>query len=122
MGIVDRGRLVADGTPEGLKSELRGDAVQVEIGGPREESAVRGAPARLEGIREVVFEGAAVHARARHGASAAPAILSALEQAGIAVMPVRIARPSLDDVYLHYTGRSFQAADERQAEARGGTR
>ena len=119
VGIVDRGRLVAEGTPEGLKSELQGDAVQVEFGEPQKEAAVRAALERVAGIGEIVVESQAVHARAQHGASAAPAILSALDQAGLRAMAVRIARPSLDDVYLHYTGRSFQEADAQLPMAGG---
>ena len=119
VGIVDRGRLVAEGTPEGLKSELQGDAVQVEFSEPQNEASVRAALERVAGIREIVVETQAVHARAQHGASAAPAILSALDQAGLRAMAVRIARPSLDDVYLHYTGRSFQEADAQQPMAGG---
>jgi ABC-2 type transport system ATP-binding protein len=45
-----------------------------------------------------------------------PAVLGALEQHGVAVSSVRIARPSLDDVYLRHTGRTFDAA-EAQADA-----
>jgi ABC-2 type transport system ATP-binding protein len=119
VGIVDRGRLVAEGTPEALKSELQGDAVQVEFSEPQKEASVRTALERVAGIREIVVEPQAVHARAQHGASAAPAILSALDQAGLPAMAVRIARPSLDDVYLHYTGRSFQEADAQQPIAGG---
>ena len=119
VGIVDRGRLVAEGTPEGLKSELQGDAVQVEFSEPQNEASVRAALERVAGIREIVVETQAVHARAQHGASAAPAILSALDQAGLRAMAVRIARPSLDDVYLHYTGRSFQEADAQQPLSEG---
>ncbi len=47
-----------------------------------------------------------------NGANAVPAILSALEARGIPVASVTTARPSLDDVYLHYTGRDFAAEDE----------
>ena len=39
-------------------------------------------------------------------------ILSALEADGISVAAVTVSRPSLDDVYLHYTGRDFRAEDE----------
>ncbi len=119
VGIVDRGRLVAEGTPEGLKSELQGDAVQVEFSEPQNEASVRAVLERVAGIREIVVETQGVHARAQHGASAAPAILSALDQAGLRATAVRIARPSLDDVYLHYTGRSFQEADAEQPSVGG---
>ena len=41
-----------------------------------------------------------------------PVILGALDERGIAVASVTTARPSLDDVYLHYTGRDFATEDE----------
>jgi ABC-2 type transport system ATP-binding protein len=45
-------------------------------------------------------------------------VLQALEAGGIAVSSVRIARPSLDDVYLRYTGRTFQEAESETTEDR----
>jgi ABC-2 type transport system ATP-binding protein len=47
-----------------------------------------------------------------NGAQAIPTILSALESAGFPVESVTTARPSLDDVYLHYTGRDFASEDK----------
>ena len=44
------------------------------------------------------------------GARAVPAVLTALEDGGIAVDSVTVSRPSLDDVYLRYAGRSFEVA------------
>lgn len=43
-------------------------------------------------------------------------MLQALEAHGVAVASVRVARPSLDDVYLRFTGRTFDAADAEAAE------
>src|SRR6266545_1990883 len=50
------------------------------------------------------------------GARAIPQILFALERSGITVEAVDTHRPSLDDVYLHFTGRQFRAEDEAAAE------
>jgi ABC-2 type transport system ATP-binding protein len=61
---------------------------------------------------EQVIEGKIIVTRVEHGGRALPGILSALEGAGIAVASVSLSRPSLDDVYLHFTGREF-AADDR---------
>ena len=60
---------------------------------------------------EVNVDGQVVRARVPNGAQAIPVILGALDNAGIAVASVTTARPSLDDVYLHYTGRSFATED-----------
>jgi ABC-2 type transport system ATP-binding protein len=105
--IVDRGQVVASGSPERLKAELRGDAISVELGFPAD-GAVEAALAPLAEIRELVVEGTSLHARADEGARAVPAVLAALEAGGVDVASVTVARPSLDDVYLRHTGRSFR--------------
>ncbi|MFF1819087.1 ATP-binding cassette domain-containing protein [Kribbella sp. NPDC058245] len=112
LAIVDHGKIVAEGTPEGLKSELRGDSVQVELIDADTDGTVRTLLGQLPGIGEIVVEGKVLRARVAHGATAVPAVLGALEDKAIPVSAVTVSRPSLDDVYLNYTGRSFQAAEE----------
>jgi ABC-2 type transport system ATP-binding protein len=113
VGIVSRGRLVVEGTPEALKRELRGEAVTVELAnGDGDGSRAADIVERLGDVHEVLLDGRHVRARVDHGAAAVPTILSALEGDGVAVAAVTVARPSLDDVYLHYTGRDFRAEDE----------
>jgi ABC-2 type transport system ATP-binding protein len=107
LAIVDRGRVVAGGTPDALKAELRGDSVHVELGFAAN-GAVQAALEPLSGIRELVIEGTSLHARADSGARAVPAVLGALEAGGIDVASVTVSRPSLDDVYLRHAGRSFE--------------
>lgn len=110
LAIVDRGRVVAHGTPDELKRELRGDAIHVELETGVNGSA-RGALGRIAGIGEVAVDGRLLRARADDGGRAVPAVLQALDSHGIPVASVRVARPSLDDVYLRYTGRTFDAAE-----------
>jgi ABC-2 type transport system ATP-binding protein len=52
--------------------------------------------------------------RVENGGRALPGIISALEGAGIPVASVSLSRPSLDDVYLHFTGRDFNSEDRGQ--------
>ena len=111
LAIVDRGRIVAEGEPEQLKGELRGDAIAVELREPPQDGEVDRAVARVQGVRDVSVEGRALRARADSGATAVPAVLAALESSGIAVASVTVSRPSLDDVYLRYAGRAFSEAD-----------
>ncbi len=56
--------------------------------------------------------GLRLSARADDGATAVPALLAALERAGIGVHGVTAARPTLDDVYLRFTGRRLADAEE----------
>jgi ABC-2 type transport system ATP-binding protein len=111
--IVSRGRIVVEGTPEALKRGLRGDAVNVELVDGAGRDPV-GVVLALEGVHEVVLDGRSLRTRVESGPRAIPDILSALEGAGVAVDSVTSHRPSLDDVYLHYTGREF-AADEEES-------
>ena len=110
LAIVDRGRVVAGGAPERLKAELRGDAINVELAFAAN-GAVQQALSPVPGIRELVVEGTSLRARADEGARAVPLVLGALEAGGIDVASVTVARPSLDDVYLRHTGRSFEEAE-----------
>jgi ABC-2 type transport system ATP-binding protein len=110
VAIVDRGRVVAGGAPERLKAELRGDAINIELAFAAN-GAVHDALAPLPGIRDLEVEGTSLRARADEGARAVPLVLGALEARGVDVATVSVARPSLDDVYLRHTGRSFEEAE-----------
>jgi ABC-2 type transport system ATP-binding protein len=111
LAIVDRGKVVAEGSPDALKRDLRGDAIHVELGNGGAEDAVRRALSSIPGIAEVVVDDRALHARAEDGARSAPTVLAALEDADLTVASVTVARPSLDDVYLRFAGRTFTAAE-----------
>ncbi|MEP6812081.1 MAG: ATP-binding cassette domain-containing protein [Actinomycetota bacterium] len=112
VAIVSQGTVVVEGRPDELKANLRGELVTVELGdvdGHADEAAeiVR----KVNGADEVTVDGRHVRARVPNGAQAIPTILSALDGRGFQVVSVTTARPSLDDVYLHYTGRSFATED-----------
>ena len=112
VAIVDQGRIVAQGSPEELKSELRGDSVHIELDAVETNGRVAAALADLGAVRDVVIErGRLLHARVDNGARAVPVMLQALEARGVPVVSVTVARPSLDDVYLKNTGRRFEEAD-----------
>ncbi len=111
LAIVSRGRVVVEGTTEELKASMQGEAVVVELA----DGAVDGAAkvlGALDEVREVSADGRLLRSRVANGARAVPTILAALDGRGIAVESVTMHRPSLDDVYLHYTGRDFRAEDE----------
>jgi ABC-2 type transport system ATP-binding protein len=140
VAIVDRGRIVAEGAPERLKSELHGDTIAIELAGgadARGDAAgaygargadgapggadgapggadARGALARVSEVSEIELDGRTLRARARDGGAAIPAVLAALEAHGVAVASVTLARASLDDVYLRHAGRPFEMANNER--------
>ena len=115
LAIVDRGRVVVQGSPDALKSELQGDSVHVELSEAGADDRIRAALARVGEVSEVSVEGRFVHTRAAQGATAVPAVLAALESSGVKVASVSMARPSLDEVYLRHAGRRFEEADLEEA-------
>jgi ABC-2 type transport system ATP-binding protein len=113
LAIVDRGAVVVEGTPEELKGELRGDAIHVQLRGAPDQAAVKAA--LTTHVRDARLNGTELSARADDGARTVPAVLAALDAAGVRVGSVTVARPSLDDVYLRHVGRRFTTATNEEA-------
>jgi ABC-2 type transport system ATP-binding protein len=112
LAIVDRGRVVVEGSPDRLKSELRGDPRRVELGDTRDKERVGGVLGGIAGVREAVADGPVLRLRADDAARALPVVLGALDAAGVRIRAASLARPSLDDVYLRHVGRAFTADNQ----------
>ncbi|WP_370651680.1 ATP-binding cassette domain-containing protein [Frankia sp. Cj3] len=112
VAIIDGGRILVEGSPDELKSELRGDAVRLELATVPDAALAEGITMALNGIpgvTETTLDGREVHSRVTNGASSLPAVFAALEQVDTTVIAATIARPSLDDVYLRHVGHRFRA-------------
>ncbi|MBS2961971.1 ATP-binding cassette domain-containing protein [Actinocrinis puniceicyclus] len=118
LAIVDRGRIVIEGSPDELKAELHGDAVTLELAADADAERGRDLLGSMTVVEQVALDGRVLRARAADGASAVPGLLGALDAAGVTVAAVTVARPSLDDVYLRHTGRSFSEAEEEAGRAK----
>ena len=113
LAFVDHGKVVVEGPPGQLKAEFSEDTVAIDFAESVNGRAVRA----LEGLAEVNELQAldrAVHARVDDGGAALPALLAALTAAAVPVASARVSRPSLDDVYLRHTGRSFEQAEQAE--------
>jgi ABC-2 type transport system ATP-binding protein len=106
IAIIDHGKIVALDTPHALKAEIGADTVDLGT----TDDAVAIAALRRAGYRvEAVSGGARVFVE--NGENAVPALI---ETAGVPVLNVHVHQPTLDDVFLHYTGREIR---ESRAEA-----
>ncbi|WP_349305943.1 ATP-binding cassette domain-containing protein [Pseudofrankia sp. DC12] len=115
VAIIENGLVVVQGTPDELKSELHGDAVNLELAATPDAAqadTLRARLAALPGVGEVTLTGRAVRARVDGGAAVLPAVLAAVDGAGLVSAAASVARPSLDDVYLRHVGHRFGRQEE----------
>lgn len=110
LAIVDHGKVVVEGTPNELKAQIRGDTVTLEV--EADTQAAADTLKQLDTVFDAIPNGTSVIANVAQGAAAIPLLVTTLERAGIEVREVTLSRPSLDDVYLHYTGHRFEAQPE----------
>ena len=110
LAIVDRGVIVARGTPDELKAEVGADVVTVGLSDSQAPSAAEALGA-LGRVR-VAGSGRSVALELTDGASAVARIVERLRGAGIVPATITVARPTLDDVFLRYTGATIEEHDE----------
>jgi ABC-2 type transport system ATP-binding protein len=111
VAIVDRGRIVAEGTAAELKAGLHGDSLLLELDSVGRAELAEKVLADVPEVIAATRDGVTLRARVADGPRTLPGVLVGLEAAGIGVTSVTVARPSLDDVYLHHAGRSFGQAE-----------
>jgi ABC-2 type transport system ATP-binding protein len=104
IAIIDNGKIVVIGTPEDLKASVGKD--RVEIGTADDAAAIDALRSRFD--VEAVRSGGAVTFAIADGEQFVPRLFADL---GVPIQSVRVARPSLDDVFMNYTGSSIRDAD-----------
>ena len=109
--IVDHGTIVAEGTPEGLKREAVGETLALTLRDPRRRAEALDLLRAGAGVLDGALDDEAVRLRVDDGSAVLPGALRLLQDNGIDVSSVNLARPSLDDVFLARTGRTLRDAD-----------
>ncbi|HXF97048.1 MAG TPA: ATP-binding cassette domain-containing protein [Gaiellaceae bacterium] len=114
VGIIDHGRIVAEGTPAALKAEIGRPSVHAI---PRREEDRERIAAFLARFGEPLATTRDVAVRLRDGLGLAD-IVRAVDANGLDIVDLELRQPSLDDVFLAKTGRTLEgAAEEAKAEA-----
>ena len=108
VAIVDHGKIVALGTPQELKARIPGsDTLELTLASPLSEGLVEGVRA-LPGARSVDALAHGLRVRADGGAALLPRVIERLRDAGVEVATASLSRITLEDVFIHFTGRSLR--------------
>ena len=112
IAIIDRGRIVAQGSPDALKADVGGDVISLafdqtngEVDLLRAQAVVREQP-NVVGVKPA---GTGLSITARDGGATLPGLLRLLLENGISVANLSVSSPTLDDVFLKYTGRKIRS-------------
>jgi len=109
VAIIDRGKIIVVGTPEELKHSLGGDLITLAI---KENEDVSGLIQKVEHVKEVRKEDGAYRIKAEIGEITTPFIIEALRKKGYTVTKLSLTEPTLNEVYLEYTGKSIRDVEE----------
>ncbi|MEV7905158.1 ATP-binding cassette domain-containing protein [Streptomyces anulatus] len=121
--VIDRGRAIADDTPDALKNRVGGDRIEVVAADAGDLDAVARTVDRVAGGGLVVTDAATrrVHAQVADRVAALTEVARSLQDDGIAVEDIGLRRPSLDDVFLRLTGHGTEERVEDRAADHAGT-
>ncbi|CAL9339201.1 ATP-binding cassette domain-containing protein [Streptomyces sp. Tu 3180] len=108
--VVDKGRVIAQGTPDRLKSEVGGQVLEVRPLAPGDVAAAHGLVREAVGP-ETRIEGEVITAPVKDP-GLMPAVVRGLDRAGIRVGELALRRSSLDEVFLALTGHRAEPGDE----------
>ncbi|MBS7640514.1 MAG: ATP-binding cassette domain-containing protein [Candidatus Bathyarchaeia archaeon] len=109
IAIIDYGKIVALDSPSNLKNSLGGDIITLTI---KENIDVSDIIRSVDNVKYVRYEGGAYRIKAESGEITAPLIIEALRRKGYTVVKLFLSKPTLDEVYLEYTGRRMRDTEE----------
>ncbi|MEN3609334.1 ATP-binding cassette domain-containing protein [Plantactinospora sp. ZYX-F-223] len=121
ISVVDAGRIVADGTPDALKSRLGGDRIDVvlhRVDDLPEAAALLGRITDGPVARD--DDDRRISAPVRDRIGTLTALVRGLDERGVAAEDIALRRPTLDEVFLHLTGTGTEARTEARAERTSG--
>jgi ABC-2 type transport system ATP-binding protein len=109
VAIIDHGKIVVVGAPEELKHGLGGDVITLGI---KEDADVSELIREVEHVKDVKREDGSYRIKAEYGEITTPSIIEALRKKGYTVTRLSLTEPTLNEVYLEYTGKSMRDAEE----------
>ena len=114
IGIIDKGKIMVVDSPSRLKDELGGDIINIKING--EYSEIIESLKQLNYVKKIDIVDQNLRIKVEKGENVLPSILEFINSKGIVVTSVSLAKASLDQVFLKYTGKSLRDAESDKAD------
>lgn len=107
IAIIDRGRIIKVDSQDNLKRSIGGDIITVQL--TRNGKEVNQALREIQGVIEVIDNGnGVITLKVTDGSAVAPVIITELTRMNVGVNRLTLSRPSMDEVYMVYTGRNLR--------------
>ena len=119
IAIIDHGEIAALDTPHSLKNMLGGDVITLELGDTGDVDKLCGS-FQKDGFANIVTKKQnEVFITVNNGERQIPHVLALASQAGVPILSVSLRKPTLDDVFIHYTGRAIRDKEVSEIEKAG---
>ncbi len=119
IAIIDHGEIVALDTPEALKDRLGGDVIILQLEKPEDKSKLCDIYDKNGCAKIVSKKNSEVFLTVKNGEQQIPRVLFLASNAGISILAVSLRKPTLDDVFLHHTGRAIRDRGASEVEQFG---
>jgi ABC-2 type transport system ATP-binding protein len=117
VAIISGGKIRAVGTPDELKSSIAGDALSLNLEQQDWASQQFAAALRQTAyVKDLMWEGNKLHLYVTHGAESVPKLTELANKHSVHILSLSLSRPSLDDVFLKYTGSSMEDTGEESGD------
>jgi len=113
IAIIDKGKIIALDTPNALKESLGGDIMTLTI--EQKDADITSLIETSSKVKEVKKQDNTYRVKVEDGEETAPRILSLLMEKGYKVAKLSLTKPTLDEVYLEYTGKTIREEEETSA-------
>lgn len=116
VGILNHGKVQKIGTPDQLKDSLGADCIHLTFKQPLSEPVIAFFRQK-DWIKEVIRQENQIRLYLENGKGALPRVLQCVEEQGLTAETVVLTRPTFDDVFLKYTGKSFADEDKKESDS-----
>ncbi|BDC18289.1 ATP-binding cassette domain-containing protein [Acidianus sp. HS-5] len=116
IAIIDKGKIIKIGSPKELKESIGGDMVTIEVNDI--EKAIK-MLSSIDGILDIKSRDSEIRIKVKNGEEVAPKIMENLVKNNIKVIRLSISQPTMDEVYMEYTGKSLRDQQSSSEEVFG---